>query len=102
MTFRPLHDRVVVRRAKGDLKSKGGIIIQDTARQKQQDGEVTPLGRACSRRLVPLDVETGDVILFEKWAETGIGIDGEDLLIVKECDVMGIVEKTEATADTTA
>ncbi|MFA1626410.1 co-chaperone GroES [Rhizobium mongolense] len=105
MTFRPLHDRVVIRRAKGDLKSRGGIIIPDTAKEKPQEGEVIAVGpglRDENGRLMPLEVETGDVILFGKWAETEIGIDGEDLLIVKECDIMGIVEKTEATADTAA
>ncbi|NNH30696.1 co-chaperone GroES [Rhizobium sp. SEMIA 4085] len=102
MTFRPLHDRVVVRRAKGDLKSKGWSIIPHTSRQTQQAATVRRCGRFCGRRLAPRAVETGDVILFEKGAETGIELDDQDLLIVKECDVMGIVEKTEATADTTA
>ncbi|TCU37819.1 co-chaperone GroES [Rhizobium azibense] len=103
MTFRPLHDRVVIRRAKGDLRSKGGIVIPDTAKEKPQEGEVIAFGpglRDENGRLMPLDVESGDVILFAKWTGTEIGIDGEDLRIVKECDIMGIAEKTEATADT--
>jgi chaperonin GroES len=99
MRFRPLHDRVVIRRAEGDLKSKGGIIIPDTAKEKPQEGEVVAIGpgaRDESGMLIPLDVKTGDTILFGKWSGTEVKIDGEDLLIMKEADIMGIVEKTEA------
>jgi chaperonin GroES len=99
MKFRPLHDRVVIRRAEGDLKSKGGIIIPDTAKEKPQEGEVVAVGpgsRGESGKLVPLDVKTGDLILFGKWSGTEVKIDGEDLLIMKESDIMGIVEKTGA------
>jgi chaperonin GroES len=99
MKFRPLHDRVVIRRAEGDLKSKGGIIIPDTAKEKPQEGEVIAAGpgtRDESGKLIPLDVKAGDTILFGKWSGTEIKIDGEDLLIMKEADILGIVEKTEA------
>jgi chaperonin GroES len=99
MKFRPLYDRVVIRRAEGDLKSKGGIIIPDTAKEKPQEGEVIAVGpgsRDESGKLVPLDVRVGDTILFGKWSGTEVRIDGEDLLIMKEADIMGIVEKTEA------
>ncbi|WP_105383484.1 co-chaperone GroES [Neorhizobium alkalisoli] len=105
MTFRPLHDRVVIRRAEGELKSAGGIIIPDTAKEKPQEGEVIAVGpglRDENGRLMPLDVKTGDLILFGKWSGTEVKIDGEDLLIMKETDIMGIVEKTEATADQAA
>lgn len=97
MKFRPLHDRVVIRRAEGDFKSKGGIIIPDTAKEKPQEGEVIAVGpgsRDESGKLVPLDVRAGDLILFGKWSGTEVKIDGEDLLIMKESDVMGVVEKT--------
>jgi chaperonin GroES len=99
MKFRPLHDRVVIRRAEGELKSKGGIIIPDTAKEKPQEGEVIAVGpgsRDESGKLVPLDVKAGDFILFGKWSGTEVKIDGEDLLIMKEADILGIVEKTEA------
>jgi chaperonin GroES len=99
MKFRPLHDRVVIRRAEGDLTSRGGIIIPDTAKEKPQEGEVIAVGpglRDESGKLVPLDVKTGDAILFGKWSGTEVRIDGKDLLIMKEADIMGIVEKTEA------
>ena len=99
MKFRPLHDRVVIRRAEGDLKSKGGIIIPDTAKEKPQEGEVIAVGpgsRDESGKLVPLDVKAGDRILFGKWSGTEVKIDGEDLLIMKESDIMGIVEKAKA------
>ncbi len=99
MKFRPLHDRVVIRRAEGDLKSKGGIIIPDTAKEKPQEGEVIAVGpgsRDESGKLVPLDVKAGDRILFGKWSGTEVKIDGEDLLIMKEADIMGIVEMTGA------
>jgi chaperonin GroES len=99
MQFRPLHDRVVIRRAEGDLKSTGGIIIPDTAKEKPQEGEVIAVGpgsRNESGKLIPLDVKTGDTILFGKWSGTEVKIDGEDLLIIKEVDIMGIVASTEA------
>ncbi|WP_092584429.1 co-chaperone GroES [Rhizobium mongolense] len=105
MTFRPLHDRVVIRRAKGDLKSKGGFIIPDTPKETPQEGEMIAVGpglRDENGPLMPLDMETGDPILLGKRTGTKIGIDGEYLLIMKECDIMDIVEKTEATADTAA
>ncbi len=99
MKFRPLHDRVLVRRAEGDATSKGGIIIPDTVKEKPQQGEVVAVG-AGSRRddgtLVPLDVAAGDTILFGKWSGTEVKIDGEDLMILKETDVMGIVEERAA------
>ena len=99
MKFRPLHDRVVIRRAEGDTKSKGGIIIPDTAKEKPQEGEVIAVGpgaRDESGKLIPLDVKAGDLILFGKWSGTEVKIDGEDLLIMKEADIMGIIEKTES------
>jgi chaperonin GroES len=101
MKFRPLHDRVVIRRAESDTKSKGGIIIPDTAKEKPQEGEVVAVGpgsRDESGKLVPLDVKAGDTILFGKWSGTEVKIDGEDLLIMKEADIMGVVEKTDASA----
>ncbi len=97
MTFRPLHDRVLIRRVEADNKTAGGIIIPDTAKEKPQEGEVIAIGpgaRDESGKLVPLDVKVGDRILFGKWSGTEIRIDGEELLIMKESDVMGIVEKT--------
>ncbi|MDI6025086.1 co-chaperone GroES [Corticibacterium sp. UT-5YL-CI-8] len=99
MKFRPLHDRVVIRRADSDIKSKGGIIIPDTAKEKPQQGEVIAVGpgsRDESGTLVPLDVRAGDIILFGKWSGTEIKIDGEDLLIMKETDIMGVIEETVA------
>jgi chaperonin GroES len=101
MTFRPLLDRVVIRRAEGNIKSKGGIIIPDTAKEKPQEGEVIAVGpgsRDDSGKLVPLDVKIGDTILFGKWSGTEVKIDGEDLLIMKESDIMGIVANTVPTA----
>ena len=97
MKFRPLHDRVVIRRAEGDTKSKGGIIIPDTAKEKPQEGEVIAVGpgsRDESGKLMPLDVKAGDAVLFGKWSGTEIKLDGEDLIIMKEADIMGIVEKS--------
>ncbi|MEO9615468.1 MAG: co-chaperone GroES [Nitratireductor sp.] len=99
MTFRPLHDRILVRRVEADEKTKGGIIIPDTAREKPQEGEVIAVGpgaRDDSGKLVPLDVEAGDRILFGKWSGTEIKLDGEDLLIMKESDVMGVLEAGQA------
>jgi chaperonin GroES len=105
MKFRPLHDRVVIRRAEGDLKSRGGIIIPDTAKEKPQEGEVVAAGpgsRDENGTLIPLDVKAGDFILFGKWSGTEVRIDGEDLLIMEEADIMGIVEKAGAAADKAA
>jgi chaperonin GroES len=99
MKFRPLHDRVVIRRAEGDIKSKGGIIIPDNAKEKPQEGEVIAVGtgsRDESGKLIPLDVKAGDAVLFGKWSGTEVKIDGEDLLIMKETDIMGILDKAEA------
>jgi chaperonin GroES len=95
MTFRPLHDRILVRRVEADEKTAGGIIIPDTAKEKPQEGEVIavgPGGRDEAGKLVPLDVKVGDRILFGKWSGTEIKLDGEDLLIMKESDVMGVIE----------
>jgi chaperonin GroES len=95
MKFRPLHDRVVVRRVESEEKSKGGIIIPDTAKEKPQEGEVVavgPGGRDEAGKLIPIDVKPGDRILFGKWSGTEVKIDGEELLIMKESDVLGIVE----------
>ena len=95
MKFRPLHDRVVVRRVDAEEKTKGGIIIPDTAKEKPQEGEIVAAGpgaRDESGKLVPLDVKAGDRILFGKWSGTEVKIDGEDLIIMKELDVMGVVE----------
>ena len=99
MKFRPLHDRVVVRRVDAEEKTKGGIIIPDTAKEKPQEGEIVAAGpgaRDESGKLVPLDVKAGDRILFGKWSGTEVKIDGEDLLIMKESDVMGVVEGVPA------
>ena len=100
MKFRPLHDRVVVRRVESEARTAGGIIIPDTAQEKPQEGEIIAVGpgaRDESGKLVPLDVKTGDRILFGKWSGTEVKIDGEELLIMKESDVMGIIEgKTAA------
>ena len=95
MKFRPLHDRVVVRRVESEERTAGGIIIPDTAKEKPQEGEIIAVGpgaRDESGKLVPLDVKAGDRILFGKWSGTEVKIDGEELLIMKESDVMGIVE----------
>jgi chaperonin GroES len=95
MKFRPLHDRVVVRRLESEEKTAGGIIIPDTAKEKPQEGEVVavgPGGRDESGKLIPLDVKAGDRILFGKWSGTEVKIDGQEYLIMKESDIMGIVE----------
>jgi chaperonin GroES len=95
MKFCPLHDRVVVRRVRSEEKTAGGIIIPDTAQEKPQEGEIIAAGpgaRDEAGKLVPLDVKAGDRILFGKWSGTEVKIDGEDLLIMKESDVMGVVE----------
>ncbi len=96
MKFRPLHDRVVVKRADAETKSSGGIIIPDTAGEKPQQGEVISVGpgaRDESGKLVPLDVKKGDKVLFGKWSGTEVKIDGKELLIMKESDIMGILDK---------
>jgi len=95
MKFRPLHDRVVVRRLDADEKTAGGIIIPDTAREKPMEGEIVAVGPGARNeqgQLVALDVKAGDRILFGKWSGTEVKIDGEDLLIMKESDIMGIIE----------
>jgi|SRR5690348_8215034 chaperonin GroES len=92
--FRPLHDRVVVRRVDSEEKTKGGIIIPDTAKEKPQEGEIIAVGSGArdeSGKLVPLDVKKGDRILFGKWSGTEVKLNGEDLLIMKESDIMGII-----------
>ena len=94
MTFRPLHDRVVVRRIDAEGKTKGGIIIPDTAKEKPQEGEIVAVGpgaRDESGKLVALDVKTGDRVLFGKWSGTEVKIDGQELLIMKEADIMGVI-----------
>jgi chaperonin GroES len=97
MTFRPLHDRVVVRRIDAEEKTKGGIIIPDTAKEKPQEGEIVAVGSGArdeSGKLVALDVKTGDRVLFGKWSGTEVKIDGQDLLIMKESDIMGVIDAT--------
>ena len=99
MNFRPLHDRVVVRRIEAEEKTKGGIIIPDTAKEKPQEGEVIAVGpgsRDESGKLLPIDLKAGDRVLFGKWSGTEVRIDGQDLLIMKESDIMGVVEETIA------
>jgi chaperonin GroES len=99
MKFRPLHDRVVVRRLEGEEKTKGGIIIPDTAKEKPQEGEVIAAGpgaRDESGKVVALDLKAGDRVLFGKWSGAEVRIDGEDLLIMKESDIMGVVEGAPA------
>src|ERR687890_2056983 len=99
MQFRPLHDRVVVFRIDAEEKTKGGIIIPDTAKEKPQEGEVIAVGpgsRDENGKVNALDVQPGDRVLFGKWSGTEVRIDGEDLLIMKESDIMGIVEGTVA------
>ena len=101
MSFRPLGDRVVVRRIEEEAKTKGGIIIPDTAKEKPQEGEVVAVGpgaRDEDAKRVPMDVKAGDRILFGKWSGTEVKIDGEDLIIMKESDVLGIVDASAATA----
>ena len=99
MQFRPLHDRVVVRRIESEDRTKGGIIIPDTAKEKPQEGEVIAVGpgaRDENGQLQPLDVKAGDRILFGKWSGTEVKLDGEELLIMKESDIMGIITQTAA------
>ena len=95
MKFRPLHDRILVRRVESDERTKGGIIIPDTAKEKPQEGEVIAVGPGARNeqgKIVALDVKEGDRVLFGKWSGTEIRLDGEDLLIMKESDVMGILD----------
>jgi chaperonin GroES len=97
MHFRPLHDRVVVRRIEADQKTQGGIIIPDTAQEKPQEGEVVSVGPGARNErgdLIPMELKTGDRVLFGKWSGTEVKIDGQDLLIMKESDIMGVLEKT--------
>ena len=94
MKFHPLHDRVVVRRLEGEEKTKGGIIIPDTAKEKPQEGEIIavgPGGRDEAGKLTPMDVKKGDKVLFGKWSGTEVKIDGQDLMIMKETDIMGVI-----------
>ncbi len=95
MNFRPLHDRVLVRRVEAEEKTLGGIIIPDTAKEKPQEGEVVAIGTGVrsddGRTITPLDVKAGDRILFGKWSGTEVKVNGEDLLIMKESDILGIV-----------
>ena len=101
MKFRPLHDRVVVRRIEAEEKSAGGIIIPDTAKEKPQQGEVLAVGpgtRDENGKITPLDVKPGDTVLFGKWSGTEVKIDGEELLIMKESDIMGVLEAGAASA----
>jgi chaperonin GroES len=94
MALRPLRDRVLLRRLDGEEKTKGGIIIPDTAKEKPQEGEVVAVGpgaRDESGKVVPLDVRTGDRVLFGKWSGTEVKVDGQDLLILKEADILGVI-----------
>jgi chaperonin GroES len=93
-TFRPLHDRVVVKRIEAEAKTLGGIIIPDTAKEKPQEGEVVAVGpgaRDEAGKLIPLDLKSGDKVLFGKWSGTEVKIDGQDLLIMKESDILGVI-----------
>ena len=95
MKFRPLHDRVVVRRIEEDMKTTGGIIIPDTAKEKPMQGEVIAIGpgaRDENGKIIPLDVRNGDKVLFGKWSGTEVKIDGDELLIMKESDILGVIE----------
>ncbi|MGC1690604.1 MAG: co-chaperone GroES [Pseudolabrys sp.] len=99
MKFRPLHDRVVVERIDADAKSAGGILIPDSAQEKPSQGEIVavgPGGRDEAGKLIPIDLKKGDRVLFGKWSGTEVKIDGQDLLIVKESDVMGVLQETVA------
>jgi len=94
MAFRPLHDRVLVRRIEAEAKTAGGIIIPDTAKEKPQEGEIVSVGsgsKADDGKVTPLDVKAGDRVLFGKWSGTEVKVDGEDLLIMKESDILGVV-----------
>ena len=99
MAFRPLHDRILVRRIEADEKTAGGIIIPDTAKEKPQEGEVIAVGpgaRDETGKVQPLDVKAGDRILFGKWSGTEVKLDGQDLLIMKESDILGVLEADRA------
>jgi chaperonin GroES len=99
MKFRPLHDRVVVKRIEAEEKSTGGIIIPDTAKEKPSQGEVIALGpggRDEAGKLIPIDIKAGDRVLFGKWSGTEVKIDGQELLIMKESDIMGIIDEPAA------
>jgi chaperonin GroES len=99
MKFRPLHDRIVVKRITADEKTAGGIIIPDTAQEKPSQGEVLavgPGGRDESGKLIPIDIKVGDRVLFGKWSGTEVKIDGQDLLIMKESDIMGVIDEPAA------
>ena len=99
MGFRPLHDRVVIRRVEAEEKTLGGIIIPDTAKEKPMEGEVVAVGpgaRGEDGKIQPLDVKSGDRVLFGKWSGTEVKLDGEDLIIMKESDIMGVIEHTAA------
>lgn len=94
MNFRPLHDRVLVRRIEADEKTAGGIIIPDSAKEKPQEGEIVAAGsgaKAEDGKVTPLDVKAGDKVLFGKWSGTEVKVDGEDLIIMKESDILGII-----------
>ena len=104
-SFRPLHDRVVVKRVKEEEKTKGGIIIPDTAQEKPQEGEVIAVGpgaRDEDGERIPLDVKVGDRILFGKWSGTEVKVDGDELLIMKESDILGVIEEKKAKKDKAA
>ena len=99
MQFRPLHDRVVLKRIEADSKTTGGIIIPDTAQEKPSQGEIVavgPGGRDEAGKLTPIDLKVGDIVLFGKWSGTEVKIDGQDLLIMKESDIMGVLEGVTA------
>ena len=99
MKFRPLHDRVVIRRIEGEDKTKGGITIPDTVKEKPQEGEVVAVGpgaRDESGKLIALEVKAGDRVLFGKWSGSEVKIDGKDLLIMKEFDILGVIERATA------
>ena len=101
MSFRPLHDRVLVRRVKEEEKTKGGIIIPDTVKEKPQEGKIIAVGtgtRGEDGKVTPLDVKAGDRVLFGKWSGSEVTIDGEELIIMKESDILGIVDKVTAKA----
>ena len=99
MKFRPLHDRVVIKRIDAEAKSKGGIIIPDNAKEKPSQGEIMavgPGGRDEAGKLIPIDIKVGDRVLFGKWSGTEVVLNGEDLLIMKESDIMGVLEVSES------
>jgi chaperonin GroES len=99
MKFRPLHDRVVIRRIEGEDKAKGGIIIPDTVKEKPQEGEVVAVGSGArdeKGKLLPIELKKGDRVLFGKWSGTEVKIDGQELLIMKETDIMGVIEGAAA------